>query len=74
MCGSGASRYTMSGVLSLRGKVASLSSRNQGVVFALYYSRVNMPRNPGTLGLAAEVNNLAMVSQVRCTGVRVGEG
>ena len=40
----------------------------------MYYSRVNMPRNPGTLGLAAEVNNLAMVSQVRCTGVRVGAG
>ena len=74
MCDSGASSYTTSGGLSLSGKVASLLSRNQGVVFTLSSSRVNMPRNQGTLGSAAVENTPAMVLQVRCTGARVGAG
>ena len=74
MCDSGASSYTTSGGLSLSDKVSSLSSRNQGVVFTLSSSRVNIPRNQGTLGSAAVENTPAMVPQVCCTGARVGVG
>ena len=74
MCGSGASRHTASGGLSPSSKVASLSSRDQGVMFAPSSSRVKMLGNPGTLGLGDLAATPAMVSQVRCTGARVRAG
>ena len=74
ICGSGASRHTTSGGLSPSVKVASLSSRNQGVVFAPSSSKVNMPGSLGTLGLGAAAVTPSMVLQVRCTVARVGSG
>ena len=50
MCGSGASRHTTSVGLYPSGKVASLSSRDQGVVLAPSSRRVKIPSNPGTMG------------------------
>ena len=64
----------MGGGLSSRGKVASLSNRNRGVVFALSSGRLKMPGNPGTLGSGALAATLAMVLKVHCTSVRFGAG
>ena len=74
MCGSGASRHTTSGGLSPRGKVASLSSREWGVVCDPSYSRAKMPGNPGTLGLGTVEYTLAMILQMICTSVSAGAG
>ena len=74
MCGYGASRHIMGGGLSPSGKVDSLSSRNQGVVFAPYFSRLKMTGIPKPLGSGSMADTPAMVSQVRCTGVRFGAG
>ena len=65
MCGSGASIHTMSGGLSPSSKVASLLSRDWGVVLAPSYSRVKMNGNPGILGSSAVAATPAMVLQVR---------
>ena len=72
MCGSGASRHTTSGGLSLSSKVASLSSSDWGVVLAPYFTRANIPKNPGTLGLGTVAVTPAIVSQLRYTDARVG--
>ena len=64
----------MGGGLSPSGKVDSLSSRNQGVVFAPYFSRLKMTGIPKPLGSGSMADTPAMVSQVRCTGVRFGAG
>ena len=74
MCGSGASSYTTSGVLSTSGKVAILLTRNRGVVLAPSSSKVKITRNQGTLGSGAMGATPSMVLQVHCTGARVGVG
>ena len=72
MCGSRASRHTMSGGHSPSGKVASLSSDNRAVMFNPSSIRVKIPGNPGTLGLGAVSATPSMVLQVCFTGDRVG--
>ena len=74
MCGSGSSRHSTSGGLSPSGKVASISSRDQGFVLALSYSRVKILGKQGMLGSSDVAATPAMVSQLRCTGARVGAG
>ena len=74
MCGSVSSRHSTSGGLSPSGKVASISSCDQGVVLALSYRRVKILGKRGTLESSAVAATLAMVLQVRCTGARFGAG
>ena len=62
----------MSGGLYPSGKVASLSSRNQGIVLVPSSIMVNITRNPETLGSVAVSANPEMMLQVRCTGARLG--
>ena len=74
MCGSGASIHTTSGGLYPSSKVTSLSSRDWGFVFAPSSSRVKILGNPVTLWSGDLAATPSMVSQVRCTGDRVGAG
>ena len=74
MCGSGDSRHTTSGGLSPRGKVASLSSRNWGVMLSLSSSRAKIPGKRGALGLVTVAATPDMVLQVCCASARFGTG
>ena len=61
MCGSGASSNTTSGSLPPSGKVASLLIRNWGVVLVPALKRVEIPGNPGILGLGTVAATPSMV-------------
>ena len=74
MCGSGSWRHTTSGGLSHSGKVDILLIRDQRIGLALSSRSVKMPGNPGTLESGTMVATPATMSQMRCTGVRVGVG
>ena len=58
--------------LSPSSKFTSLSSCYWEVVMAPSSSRVNIPRNPGTMGSGAVATTPVMVSQVCFTGARFG--